>query len=1240
MMISNKKNIATTLWWIIGVSLSIHLLSFIAGKTVLQNWRLIHEPAHSSIEMSGSVIAILVAIFLVIYEHGNRGTNFNTQIAAALISMGLLDGIHACVQSGNTLVWVHSIATFAGGFFFVIIWLPKNWKFFRSTKWFLVALIISFGIGICSVLFPDMLPIMIQHGQFSLSARLLNFLGGILLFFSALRIVQEYFHSRNPDDLLFCLHCSLFGVAAIMFEYSSLWDAPWWSWHLLRFAAYIVALWFIILSEKRTLSELLNESIERKQIEDKLKLFNKSLEQRVLERTEELSKIYSESKESEARFQSIFSSLYEAAIIVYDRDGKIISLWGTPEMDKRYGICAVDAVGMSIRELSPPEQAEQLIAKIRYIIDTGTKVIYEHMITVPNGNFWQETSLSPMRNAECNIIAVVGFVRDITERKKMEERLKDSEEKTRAWLDYSPSCTKIVDLDFNLQYMSAAGIKDLKIDDITLFYGEPYPLVFFPESFRNHMIQNMEKVKETGGIITQEAPLVDMDGNELWFHSTIVPANDDEGRIDHIVIISSNITERKQAEDKLRVQNSYLKLLQVTAVAANEAEDIKDAFLPILVEICSYTGWEIGHAYAISEDNPDLLKPTEVWCLEEQKHFMEFCKVTKKTDFARGVGLPGRVLASGKPHWIVDVTKDSDFHRTQIALDLNIKSGIAFPVMVGASVVAVLEFFTTKEVESDQQFMDIMADVGTQLGRTVERYHAKEALVQSEQRFRSYFDLGLIGMAITSLKKNWVEFNDTLCNMFGYMRNDFIKMTWTELTHPDDLESDLAQFNRVLDGDIDGYSMEKRFIHRDGSIINAVISSNALRKADGSVDYFVALVHNITERKQMEEALLQSEKMKAMGIMTAGVAHEFNNILAVISSNAQLLEETNRSDKELSKSLHTICRMADDGAEIVDRMYDFTNVTKDTSHYISVDMNDLIKQVIGFTMPRWKEMAQASGIKYKIIRKGVKTLPFVLGSPSELRETILNIINNALDAMPEGGTITVSTRCVLSEQSGVESKKEKVSKLKSDFIEITFADTGNGMTHEVGKKMFDPFFTTRSPEGTGLGMSISYGIITRHGGKIKVESELGKGSVICLSLPVTDKSDHKIATTRHYRNSNIDNLNILVVDDKEEVSDSLSKILKDDGHKVCNVYNGSEAIKLLKKNSYDLLLCDLVMPDVNGRDIVNYIKTMKQRPKIGLITGWRYKIEDADKEGLEVDFIIKKPFNLSRLRRDINDLWV
>lgn len=144
---------------------------------------------------------------------------------------------------------------------------------------------------------------------------------------------------------------------------------------------------------------------------------------------------------------------------------------------------------------------------------------------------------------------------------KIENRLMESELKSRAWLENSPVCTKIVDLDFNLQYMSSSGIMDLKIDDITEFYGKPYPLHFYPDSFKIPMTNNLRKVKETGMTITQEAPIIDVDGKELWYHSTIIPVNDDKGKLDYIMVISMEITEHKQAETELRMERDKLTMI-------------------------------------------------------------------------------------------------------------------------------------------------------------------------------------------------------------------------------------------------------------------------------------------------------------------------------------------------------------------------------------------------------------------------------------------------------------------------------------------------------------------------------------------------------------------------------------------------------------------------------------------------------------------------------------------------------
>ncbi len=186
---------------------------------------------------------------------------------------------------------------------------------------------------------------------------------------------------------------------------------------------------------------------------------------------------------------------------------------------------------------------------------------------------------APIYNAQgIQTSAIVVFL-DITDRKQAEEKLHTLEQQSHAWLENSPTCTKIVDLDFNLQYMSSAGVKGLNIDDITPYYGKPYPFHFYPESFKTKMTGNMKRAKETGKIITQEAPVVDLNGNEVWFHSTIVPAKDDNGRIEYLIIVSMDTTERKLAEEKLReseaIKNTMVSNISDVIVIIDQNEIIQ-----------------------------------------------------------------------------------------------------------------------------------------------------------------------------------------------------------------------------------------------------------------------------------------------------------------------------------------------------------------------------------------------------------------------------------------------------------------------------------------------------------------------------------------------------------------------------------------------------------------------------------------------------------------------------------------
>ncbi len=248
------------------------------------------------------------------------------------------------------------------------------------------------------------------------------------------------------------------------------------------------------------------------------------------------------------------------------------------------------------------------------------------------------------------------------------------------------------------------------------------------------------------------------------------------------------------------------------------------------------------------------------------------------------------------------------------------------------------------------------------------------------------------------------------------------------------------------------------------------------------------LKSEIAERKKMEEALLQSEKFKSLGTISAGVAHEFNNILAVVMGYAELLKRGVMDNRELKRKLSIIINACEDGAFIARRMLSITETGDRGLGFVQVDIQMLINQAIEYIEPRRRNMEQAKGVKYHIVRQDVVTgKPVFKCNPVEMREVFINIINNALNAMPDGGEIIFNTR------------------INSNNIIINVTDTGHGMTEDVRKKIFDPFFTTRRPEGTGLGMSIVYGVIKRHGGELEVQSSVGKGTSFIINIPAASE---------------------------------------------------------------------------------------------------------------------------------------
>jgi signal transduction histidine kinase/CheY-like chemotaxis protein len=370
----------------------------------------------------------------------------------------------------------------------------------------------------------------------------------------------------------------------------------------------------------------------------------------------------------------------------------------------------------------------------------------------------------------------------------------------------------------------------------------------------------------------------------------------------------------------------------------------------------------------------------------------------------------------------------------------------------------------------------------------------------------------------------------------------------------------------------------------------------------------------IEEQERIRVQFTQVEKLSAVGSLASGVAHDFNNCLATICGRAELMLK-HTSDPKMRRGLELIVKSARDGAKTVKRIQDFARQRQDRD-FETVSVDQVLLDVSEITRPRWKDSAEASGIHINLTIS-CSSGAYVLGDASELRDVLVNMVFNAVDAMPEGGTLTLSAR----------QQDEKVV--------VTVRDTGIGMNSEVRSRVFDPFFTTKGVEGMGLGLSVSYGIIRRHGGTIKVMSEVGRGSTFEVILPLAECADlsgeDAEAGASVVRRQKCPMTKILVVDDEEPVRELLCDILEEEGAEVTLAANGAEALARFEAGKFDAVLTDLGMPGMNGWELLRLISERDQRVPLAVITGWGELVSTHEEKAARVEWVLTKPFSMSQI---------
>ena len=589
--------------------------------------------------------------------------------------------------------------------------------------------------------------------------------------------------------------------------------------------------------------------------------------------------------------------------------------------------------------------------------------------------------------------------------------------------------------------------------------------------------------------------------------------------------------------------------------------------------------------------------------------------------------VPSATLQCGHVTRLTEALKHLELERPDvILLDLNLEDSAGYETfyrirqVAGQAAILVLSGSDDEELaiktvrEGAQDYLVKGTFDGRLLLRSIryaiERKRSEEALRQSEATVRAIFENSMEGIVIFGGDGICVEANAAAATLINLSRNDLIgsrlcdfcekgfEQVWAELRLS---ESGRGQFWAQL---------------KDGSrrLVDYCFTANILP------GQHLAMLRDITEQQDMEEQLRDSQKMEAVGRLAGGVAHDFNNILGIISGHAELLESNASSQSERGRA-EKIISATEKAASLTRQLLAFGR-----KQVMSLKLLDLAMVLEGLS----SMVDCLMGAEVQITIQAAKNIGLVRADQSQMEQVIMNLLANAREAMPEGGTLTIT---IDRYQSSIDHPELP----PGEYACLSFMDTGVGMSQEVQSRIFEPFFTTKKT-GSGLGLSTVYGIVKQSGGYITVESEVQRGSTFSVYLPLVCGRDLNFAPSESPKRSHVPgHETILLVDNEEDLRNASCEYLETCGYRVLTAGNGREAIEICDNHmgSISLLISDIVMPKLSGRGLVDHVRKTRPCTSILLISG--YADDAVWRHGIALDpaCFLQKPFTFQALSAKI-----
>lgn len=489
-------------------------------------------------------------------------------------------------------------------------------------------------------------------------------------------------------------------------------------------------------------------------------------------------------------------------------------------------------------------------------------------------------------------------------------------------------------------------------------------------------------------------------------------------------------------------------------------------------------------------------------------------------------------------------------------------------------------------------------------------------------RYKELFENVTDPVFISDLKGRFLEVNDVACDSFGYPRDELLNMTIKELAKPGQMDvlskmGDLLRCGKTVQFELETYA-------RAGE--SSLFEFHTRPITYRGKRAILSVARDLSIRKKLEHALIETARLTAVGEMAAGVAHNFNNLLQMImgAADAALAKIDAGKIRECREAIVGIHQASQRGAEIVRRIKDFTHVRGDqltTSRSADTfDLAELVQESVELTKPLWKDLPDLRKYEIKILRTDGC---FIRGRPSEICEVLLNLIKNALEAMEKGGNLTISTA----------AEDERVC--------LKVSDTGHGIPEENMQKIFQPFFTTKGLRSNGLGLSSSLGLLKKHQAEIQVESIVGHGTTFTLTFPRAVPPAAKESQSAVFPTNS--KIKFLIIDDEAMVLKAMELFFEDTEVELVTASSGVKGLRKFLQEDFDIVLCDLGMDDMNGwevgKEIKRYchIKGVSKTPFL-LYTGWDRKLDADMLESSGVDRVVTKPVRCDDLLQIIREV--